>query len=150
MATQFVVLAIADEAEARQLMLDLHRWPSDDLLTPGGNNPVRAVWIAQGIDPPDLQRPAWAAAIQASLDRLEGTLMATQADIDAITSNLDGLGTSLDSIETELLAGIEELKKQNPNLDVSALQTAAGHVSTAKEQLQGTADALPQPTPPPV
>lgn len=149
MVTQYVVLAIPDTAEARQLVQDMHRYVSEPILTPSANNPIHAVFIAQGTDPPDLQTPDWATAMQTSLDRIEGQVMATQDQIDTITGSLDNLGTSLDNIETELTAGIAELRQQNPNLDVSRLEAAAGHVTTARDQLQGTADALPQPTPPP-
>lgn len=138
MTTQYVVLAIPDTAEARQLVQDMHRYVSEPILTPSANNPIHAIFISQGTDPPDLQTPVWAAAMQTSLDRMEGVIMATQDDIDTLTTNI---AADVAEIKSSL-ADLEQQVANNQPVDLTRLQAAVGDLDT-------TASSAPQPPAPP-
>lgn len=153
MVTQYVVLAVPDAGEARQLVQDMHRYVSEPILTPSANSPIHAVFISQGTDPPDLQQPDWAAAMQTSLDRIERQLMSQQSDVDAITTSLAGIQSDLTGVHDELSTGIQnledELAAKGVSVDLSALTGVRDQLAGVRDALKTQADAVPQPTPPP-
>lgn len=98
-------------------------------------------------------------AIEESLDRLHqdighrlvvieqkltqiGVVMATQADVDALTSAVDTLVGNLSAddsaLQTSIAAvaqAIADLENQNPDVDLSALQTSVSNAQAAVDQI---------------
>jgi hypothetical protein len=72
-----------------------------------------------------------------------GAKMATQADVDALTSLVTAQTTKLQTIDTEVKA----LATANPGLDISALQAAVAAQGTEVNTL-GTDAAPASPNPP--
>jgi hypothetical protein len=70
-------------------------------------------------------------------------LMATQADVDAITTQVTQVATDLATAKTDLQAEIDKLAKQNPAIDLTALQGAVAPLDAAVVALETLA-----PTPP--
>ena len=66
------------------------------------------------IPPPGITYDTW--VILDTLNRLERILMATQADIDALTSRITAAAA-------DIRADIQALKDANPDLDLSALES---------------------------
>ena len=67
-----------------------------------------------------------------TLHRMEDTLMATQADIDALTTRITGAAA-------DIRADIQALKDANPDLDLSALESkVAGLEGLAAENPPST------------
>lgn len=77
------------------------------------------------------------------------THMATQADVDALTTAVNAF---IDTVQTEttelaaadaaILAEIANLQSANPALDLTALTDAVGRGSTAVANLQAAADTV--------
>lgn len=91
-------------------------------------------------------------------NQLKELLMATQADIDAltteitnavntITTDLQTLGSDVTNVQAEITA----LQQQNPTVDVTALQAAANQLDSTVTSLGTSVDsvtALVPPAPP--
>jgi outer membrane murein-binding lipoprotein Lpp len=89
------------------------------------------------------------ATLKATVNTLEGKIMATQADIDALTtqvnsvaSGLTQVGSDLDAAQTKLQAEIDALAQANPSLNLSALQAAVAPIGDAVTQLDQHAQSL--------
>jgi hypothetical protein len=80
--------------------------------------------------------------IAETLHRIENT-MATQADVDALTTALTSdtseLGTALTAISDQ----IASLQAANPGVDLSGLQTAAANLGTAVTNIAALVPAAP-------
>lgn len=72
--------------------------------------------------------------------------MATQADIDALTTKLSDMKDHLTSADAGIQAEIDALKAANPAVDVTALQSA---VDALSGQVDATAALVPAPVEPP-
>ncbi len=66
--------------------------------------------------------------------------MATQADIDAISTKLAELQTTLSADDASIQAEIDALKAANPSVDVTALQSAVDSLSA---QVDATTALVP-------
>jgi hypothetical protein len=71
--------------------------------------------------------------------------MATQADVDAITTQVDQVATDLANAKTALQQEIDQLASANPQLNLTALQSAVQPLDGAVQAL----DALKPDSPPP-
>ena len=80
------------------------------------------------IPPPAITYDTWVI-----LTRLEGLLMATQAQIDA-------LATRINAAVADIRADIETIRAANPDVDLSALEAKVA-------SLEGLAGENPPPTP---
>lgn len=69
--------------------------------------------------------------------------MATQADIDQVTQQVNQVATDLQTSTTAIQAEIDQLAQANPQLDLSALQSA---VSPLDDKVKALGQI--QPTPP--
>jgi hypothetical protein len=74
-------------------------------------------------------------------------LMATQADVDALTTAVDQIATDLTAAQSKLQAEINALAAANPGLDLTALQAAVAPVDAAVQALGALAPSPPAPTP---
>jgi hypothetical protein len=68
--------------------------------------------------------------ISAFKTEMRERLMATQADVDALTQKVSDLGTALASDVTAITDEIAALQSANPSLDLSALSSAVDGLST--------------------
>lgn len=57
--------------------------------------------------------------------------MASQADVDALTSAVDQVSADLASAQSKLQAEIDALAAANPSLDLTALQAAVAPLDSA-------------------
>lgn len=73
--------------------------------------------------------------------------MATQADVDALTTAIDTVATDVATAQTVLQAEIDALAQANPSLDLSALQTAVAPLDAAVQQLGALKPIPPAPAP---
>lgn len=83
------------------------------------------------------------AELNAAIAHLERKIMASQADIDAITTQVQQVATDLDSAKTSLQTEIDNLAANNPGVDLSGLQAAVAPLDSAVQTLGQL-----QPTPP--
>jgi hypothetical protein len=75
-------------------------------------------------------------------------LMATQADIDAITTKLGELKATLVADDSAIQQEIKKLQEQHPALDLTALQDAVDDVSKAVDDTTALVPTEPtEPTP---
>jgi hypothetical protein len=74
--------------------------------------------------------------------------MATQADVDALTTAVDQVTTDLAAAKTNLQGEIDKLSSANPTLDITGLQTAVAPLDTAVQAL-GALTPTPAPAPAP-
>ena len=65
------------------------------------------------------------------------THMATQTDVDALTTAVGQVSTDLATAQTTLQAEIDSLAAANPALDLTALQAAVAPVDAAAVALAG-------------
>jgi hypothetical protein len=65
------------------------------------------------------------------------SLMATQADVDALTTQVDQVAADLATAQTVLQTEIDTLAAANPALDLTALQAAVAPVDAAVVALGG-------------
>ncbi len=63
--------------------------------------------------------------------------MATQADVDAITTQVSQVASDLKAAQASLQAEIDSLGSANPTLDLTALQTAVAPLDSAVQSLGG-------------
>lgn len=97
-------------------------------------------------------------------ERINDTIMATQADIDALATELGTVSTDIQQVSTDLStstqtiqAEIDKLAAANPTVDVTALKAAADALDPAVKTLDQAAVAVgslaptpaPAPTPTP-
>lgn len=83
--------------------------------------------------------------LTAHVNRMEKH-MATQADIDALTTKLGELKDTLTADDAGIQAEIDALKAANPAVDVSGLQSAVDALSA---QVDATSALVPAPAAPP-
>lgn len=69
--------------------------------------------------------------------------MATQADIDALTTQIGTVASDLTKAQTDIQAEIDQLAQQNPALDLSGLTAAVAQLDPAVQAI----DQI-KPTPP--
>jgi hypothetical protein len=93
-------------------------------------------------------------AIEQKLTQI-GAHMATQADVDALTTAVDTLVTSLTADDSALQAAvagiaaeIAALQQQNPALDISALQSSVAGAQAAVTQISTDATSVQALIPP--
>ena len=77
------------------------------------------------------------------------THMATQADVDAITTAVTQVAVDLATAKTDLQTEIDSLVTANPALDLTALQAAVAPVDAAVVALETLKPTPPAPTPAP-
>jgi len=83
----------------------------------------------------------WPFVTQSDLDAAVATLngridkMATQADVDAITTQVQQVATDLETAKTNLQAEIDALASANPSLDLTALNAAVAPLDAAVNSL---------------
>ena len=70
--------------------------------------------------------------------------MATQADVDALTTQVQQVASDLEAARTALQGEIDSLASANPALDLTGLQSAVQPLDAAVKSLGEL-----QPTPPP-
>ncbi len=61
--------------------------------------------------------------------------MASQSDVDALTTQVDQVATDLTAAQTSLQSEIDTLAAANPSLDLSALQSAVTPLDSAVQAL---------------
>jgi hypothetical protein len=83
-------------------------------------------------------------SLHARLDIMENLLMATQADLDAVTASLATLKDTLVADDSAIQAEIAALQSANPGLDLTGLQAAVADVSAA---VDATTALVPAATP---
>lgn len=71
------------------------------------------------------------------------TLMATQADIDALTTALTSEDSQLNTAVAAIQAEITALQNNNPTIDVTALQAAVASMTTAVSAAAALVPATP-------
>src|SRR5438309_9884094 len=74
--------------------------------------------------------------------------MATQADVDALTQQVGQVASDLQSAQTQLQTEIDNIAAANPNLDLSALQSAIQPLDDSVKAL-GNLQPTPAPSPAP-
>ena len=77
------------------------------------------------------------------------THMATQAEVDTITTEVEKVATDLSTAQTALQTEIDALAAANPTLNLSALQTAVAPLDAAVTALGNLQPLKPEPTPAP-
>lgn len=89
--------------------------------------------------------------IWAAIKRLEEQQMASQEEIDAITTEVQKVATDLQTTSTALQTEIDNLANQNPAVDLSGLRTAVQPLDAAVQALGALqplkAEPAPAPTP---
>jgi hypothetical protein len=80
-------------------------------------------------------------AVTALNERID--LMASQADVDALTTAVDQIASDLTATQTTLQAELDKLAAANPTVDVTALGNAIAPLDAAVQAL-----AALTPTPP--
>jgi multidrug resistance efflux pump len=83
------------------------------------------------------------------LNQLEENQMATQAEVDTITTEVQTVATDLTTAQTALQAEIDSLAAANPSIDLSGLRTAVAPLAgavTALGNLQPLTAAPAAPT----
>ncbi len=73
------------------------------------------------------------------------SLMATQADVDAITAQITQVSTDLAAAKTSLQAEIDKLAVANPGVDLSGLQAAVAPLDAAVQAVGGLVPDAPAP-----
>lgn len=90
--------------------------------------------------------------MQCQLHRMEDRIMATQADVDALTGRLSTVSTTLTDGIAGVRQDIEDLKNANPELDLSSLESSVATLETgvaSVTELDGENPAAPvEPTDP--
>lgn len=87
------------------------------------------------------------ADLKRVLHHLLELIVATQTDIDAITTAVNGAVTNINAAVTDVTNEIAALKQANPSLDLTGLQNAVSALGTAVGGLQNL-DAANKPTGP--
>lgn len=80
--------------------------------------------------------------------RREMAHMATQSDVDAVTTQVQQVATDLQSAQSSLQAEIDQLAQANPSVDLTALQAAVAPLDSAVQALGQIKPDQPAPTPP--
>jgi outer membrane murein-binding lipoprotein Lpp len=78
--------------------------------------------------------------------------MATQADVDALTTQVQQVAGDLANAQTKLQSEIDQLAANNPSVDLSGLQAAVAPLDSAVQSLGAitpTPPAAPADTPAP-
>lgn len=95
------------------------------------------------------RQPEWAREMEHRIiTRLERfTIMATQAEIDAVTSGLADLKSKLDADDSAIQQEIASLQAANPSLDLSGLQSAVSDLSASVDATTALVPAPDAPAP---
>lgn len=88
-------------------------------------------------------RREFSEAIQEINERIR--LMATQADVDAITAAVGQVATDLETARAKLQAEIDTLAAANPAVDVTALQAAVAPLDASVQALGALTPTPPAP-----
>lgn len=75
------------------------------------------------------------------------TYMATQAEVDGITTEIQKVATDLTTVQGTLQTEIDNLAAANPSIDLSGLKTAVAPLDAAVEALGSLQPLKPEPAP---
>lgn len=91
------------------------------------------------------------SAVWRAIKRLERQIshMASQAEVDTITTKIEQVATDLGTVQTTLQTEIDNLAAANPSIDLSGLKTAVEPLDAAVEALGSLQPLTPEPTPAP-
>lgn len=87
------------------------------------------------------------SAVWRAIKRLERQQMATQAEIDGITTEVQKVSTDLATVKTTLQGEIDKLAEANPSIDLSGLKAAVEPLDAAVEALGGLQPIKAEPAP---
>jgi hypothetical protein len=86
------------------------------------------------------------SAVHTLNERIDG--MATQADVDALTTTVDQVAADLSTAQVKLQSEIDALGTANPRLDLTALNAAVAPLDSAVQALGALTPTPPAPAPP--
>ena len=99
---------------------------------------------------PLTRRSRTLAAAWRAIHELQEKQMATQAEVDALTTQAGSIAEDLAKAETVLQTEIDALSAANPGLDLTKLQAAVSPLDQAAKDLAGLKPTpAPAPTPAP-
>lgn len=91
--------------------------------------------------------PRRRSAIWRAIDQLKEQQMATQTEVDAITTEAQKVATDLGTVQSTLQAEIDNLAAANPSIDLSGLKTAVEPLDAAVEALGNLQPIKAEPAP---